>query len=307
MEIFEIYIRQHNPAWPSWLLGQQARSLYSLHEVAVSASRDKARIVEQIVLATESLKISQGAKTYSNIQYEEATSLDEYDDILADLNTVFQAKHQGIIQYLTNAETHLYVYTRTVFRKGIPFFKHIVKHWPGFSIIMSLLVYMKNFHVDMISEFVIACADLCTSSIKDIINVRRLLEEISNLVINSDTSGISALHHDFWSLCGIKFNEEGGEQQYGDEINWHALLKSLVHPGTSSYKCTRLTEYIVIQMMVSGFEQHVAKRIEAQYCVAPVIHSQSLCRPIHHMSLGDAGCLVICMIGLHNFFHALLI
>src|ERR1700757_3778266 len=159
IDIFEIYIRQHNPAWPSWLLSQQARSLYLLHEVAVSASRDKARIVEQIVLATESLKISQGAKTYSNIQYEEVTSLDEYDDILADLNTVFQAKHQGIIQYLTNAETYLYVYARTVFRKGIPFFKHIVKHWPGFSIIMSLLVYMKNFHVDMISEFVIACAD----------------------------------------------------------------------------------------------------------------------------------------------------
>lgn len=280
--------------WPSWLVGRQARSLYLLHEVAVSASRDKAKKIEQIVLATESLKISQGVKTYSDIQYEQATSLDEYYDVLPGLNTVFQAKHQGVIQYLINAETHLYVYTRTVFRKGIPFFKHIVKHWPGLSIIMSLLVYIKDSHVDMISEFVIACGHLCTwpgVSIKDTIKARQLLEEISNLVINSDTSGISALHHNFWSLCGVKFDEEGGRQQYGDEINWYELLKSLVHPGTSSYKCTKLTEYIVIQMMAGGVEQHVAKQIKAQYCVAGVIHSQLLCRPTQNIKLGRCGVL----------------
>jgi hypothetical protein len=293
--IFEIYIRQHNPAWPSWLVGQQAQSLYSLHKVAVLASRDKAKIVEQIVLATESLRICQGVKTYSNVQYEQFASLDNYDDILVGLNTVFQAKHQGVIQYLTNAETRLHVHTGTIFREGIPFFKHIVKHWPGFSIILSLLVYIKDSHPDMISEFVTACWHLCTwpgASINDAIKARQLLEEISSLVICSDTSGISALHHHFWNLCGFKFHEEGGKQQYDYDINWNKLLKSLIYQDIS-YKCTKSIEYIVMQMILSGVEQRIAKQIEARCCVATVIHSQSLYRPIqmHDIKVGKYGVL----------------
>jgi hypothetical protein len=148
----------------------------------------------------------------------------------------------------------------------------------------------------MISEFVIACWHLCTwpgVSIKDTIKARQLLEEISSLVINSDTSGISALHHDFWDLCHFKFNEEGGRQQYDYNVDWNKLLQSLVCPSDSSYKCTKLVEYIVVQMILCGVEQRIAEQIKTRYCVTTVIHSQSLCRPIQmrNIKVGRYGVL----------------